>query len=661
MADKGLAESGILGTSFNWWIGQIADDSTWRDNIICAPYEDKNENKGWARRYKVRILGIHDQGETKIPSEKLPWAQVMYPVTAGGFLASSGQTPNLRQGNMVFGFFMDGEQMQVPIIMGVLGNNAKNLMAATTGDNRVTNEQPGSLAVSGYAQGQKPKSAANGQKETAPDQDLAISRPNLQPEAAPSSSRDTLNKYGLKNDPTPEQRADIEAKKSELEQRINSGEFNNNTEAEIAEIFDREIKGAVQQGIKRRSNIANSPATPASSLPYNESPDVQQINASDVKNDDEMEMKTVMAKPDDPVQSAMKAIQTIIENMTARIDKYLNAIQSYVDAVSSGADQLQKIIHDAACQMVKYMKVIFDKIMEFVLKQLNIVMQQVVALMPTNLRHELGDLKEVINELILGVYNNMINGLCGQLEAALTDSIQPEKKEAEARANANSTASGGDPFQTRPETPVCFAEGLTSTLLSKNQNTITESNTNVVRSLNNYIGAKQDEINSVSAGLNAGADSVMGALGGLASVGDFAATAGEVTGEMAGGIGSIPDISSSLGSALGFANVISNVFAGELKPKQALADFHQLGTGGSSGPDSQTPSITGLDSSVALSGEDRANLITDPPERTPFAQPQTNEPIAATDPMNDSYSNTDADGNYIPMTAEEKESALELF
>ena len=70
-----------------------------------------------------------------------------------GFLAG-GQTPNLRQGNMVFGFFMDGPQMQVPIIMGVLGNNAKNAMAATTGDNRVTNEQPGSLAVSGYATGQ---------------------------------------------------------------------------------------------------------------------------------------------------------------------------------------------------------------------------------------------------------------------------------------------------------------------------------------------------------------------------------------------------------------------------------------------------------------------------------------------------------------------------
>ena len=61
---------------------------------------------------------------------------------------------------------------------------------------------------------------------------------------------------------------------------------------------------SVADGIKRRANIANSPATPANALPFNEGPDVQQINAADVKNDDEMEQKTVMAKFDDPVQSA---------------------------------------------------------------------------------------------------------------------------------------------------------------------------------------------------------------------------------------------------------------------------------------------------------------------------------------------------------------------
>ena len=159
MAQDGgaLFESGLLGSSFHWWIGQIADDSVWRENIVPAPHASAAENVGWGRRYKVRILGLHDQGETEIPSKDLPWANVMMPVTSGGSLSNSGQTPALRQGNMVFGFFMDGTAMTVPVIMGVLSNNSQNETALTVGDNRVTNKQAGSLAVSGYADGQVPK------------------------------------------------------------------------------------------------------------------------------------------------------------------------------------------------------------------------------------------------------------------------------------------------------------------------------------------------------------------------------------------------------------------------------------------------------------------------------------------------------------------------
>jgi hypothetical protein len=125
MEGGALFNSGFLGASFNWWIGQIADDATWRDNILPGKFESANQIPGWGRRYKVRIIGLHDQGETEIASDQLPWAQVMYPVTAGGGQGASGQTPNLRQGNMVFGFFLDGQEQQVPVIMGVLGNNAQ--------------------------------------------------------------------------------------------------------------------------------------------------------------------------------------------------------------------------------------------------------------------------------------------------------------------------------------------------------------------------------------------------------------------------------------------------------------------------------------------------------------------------------------------------------
>ena len=157
--------------------------------------------------------------------------------------------------------------------------------------------------------------------------------------------------------------------------------------------------------------------------------------------------------------------------------------------------------------------------------------------------------------------------------------------------------------------------------------------------------------------MTAGADSIMGALGGLSSVGDFASTVGSVT---EGGAGitdglseGIPDISSSLGSALSFANVVTNVFAGELKPKQALADFHQLGTGGSAGADSQTPSVGGLDFSVAQSSQDRIDKVPNAPAPEPFAQPSVDQAIASD---LDEYTNTNPDGSYKPMTQEEKES-----
>ena len=115
----------------------------------------------------------------------------MSPVTSGGSLNNSGQTPALRQGNMVFGFFMDGSAMSVPVIMGVIGNNAQNPMSSTIGDNRVTNKQPGSLAVSGYADGQVPKDTKTGERPVPPDGDLKSEHPNATAAAQPTTRSKT--------------------------------------------------------------------------------------------------------------------------------------------------------------------------------------------------------------------------------------------------------------------------------------------------------------------------------------------------------------------------------------------------------------------------------------------------------------------------------------
>ena len=630
MQEGALFDSGILGTSFFWWIGQIADDSVWRENIICAPFATEGENEGWGRRYKVRILGLHDQGETEIASKDLPWAQVMYPVTAGGFLANRGSTPNLQQGNMVFGFFMDGQAMTVPIIMGVLGNNAKNVTANTIGDNRVTNKTPGSLAVSGYATGQKPKNAKTGSQETPPDGDLKSEHPNSSAAAARQRPGAKVNKYGLRPDLPldDDQFRDAQAARRRAEEQGLEG-------------IEREeyVMKAVADGIKQKEAQDTSADAPITKSIATENPDVQQITAGDVKEQVFAEEKVPMPIPDDPVGSAMKSIQILIDNIVQKMDTYLNAIQSYVDAVSSTVSNIEDMICSAAKKIAKYMKVIFDKMMEFVLKQINVVMSKVIGALPATLTSKFGDLKETINEMILMMYNKMFDGLADQLCQTLLDTLQPAKREQEARDYAaNSSSSGGSNgsddgslprrFKTKPKVPMCYAESIASTAISKNKKQITDANDNVISSLNRYIDGIQGDIDSVSATMIQGQALISGGLGD--SLGDFGATAKTVTGGMDGMLNMMPDISGSLGAALEFSNIIANVFPGELEPKKAINDFYQLATGGSGAAAGELPSMASLGNSVTENGDNRNDLFNTPSSPPEFVTPPKGKPPVST-------------------------------
>jgi hypothetical protein len=643
-----LFDSGLLGSSFHWWIGQIADDSVWRENIICKPHASETENVGWGRRYKVRILGLHDQGETEIASKDLPWAQVMYPVTAGGFLNNSGQTPNLSQGNMVFGFFMDGGAMSVPIIMGVLGNNAKNPTASTIGDNRVTNKQPGSLAVSGYADGQVPKDPKTGEKPIPPDGDLKSEHPNTTAAAQPTRPGVTLNKFGLRPDIT------LRSVPGAMEAAAEAREKARSQGKSFQEVEDAAMQ-AVANVVKNQEAQATGPNAPLKASPQRESPDVQNITAGDVKEQDLAEEKVVMPIPDDPIGSAMKAIQTIIDNITQKMDKYLNAIQSYVDTVSSTVGNLEDMICKGAMQAAKYMKVLFDKIMEFVLKQLNVVMTKVIAALPSSLRNKFGDLKEKLNEMILGLYNQMIAGAADQLCSALMDALQPAEREAQARQIANSqgpmgSANGANTnrFETTPKVPMCYAESIASTVISKNKKTIEEANNNVVRNLNTYIDGIQGDLDGLSGVLKGGQDLMAGGLGD--SLGNFGAEADIVSNGMNGALNMMPDIAGGLGAALDFTNIIMNVFAGELTPKKAINDFYQLATGGSGAAASELPSVESIGDSVLNSGEARSERMTTPAPPPEFVTPSKTEADVDLDPGDLSK----------PMTQKERDEALEI-
>lgn len=130
MIDQELIKKYFVGRDgFVWWVGQIAPENKWSPNIPGRRVSTTNEIKGFGDRYKVRILGYHDiSEETPLNDNDLPWAQVMLPVTAGSGSGAASQSASLHQGTYVFGFFLDGEDAQQPVIMGILGYNQYTLV-----------------------------------------------------------------------------------------------------------------------------------------------------------------------------------------------------------------------------------------------------------------------------------------------------------------------------------------------------------------------------------------------------------------------------------------------------------------------------------------------------------------------------------------------------
>lgn len=69
-------------------------------------------------RVRVRITGYHTEDKNLIPTEDLPWAVIIMPGNNAA-VSGVGSSPNgLMIGSMVFGFFLDGKDMQMPAVLG---------------------------------------------------------------------------------------------------------------------------------------------------------------------------------------------------------------------------------------------------------------------------------------------------------------------------------------------------------------------------------------------------------------------------------------------------------------------------------------------------------------------------------------------------------------
>jgi len=101
-----------------WWIGQVTDPDKgkWGDCLEKQQADDGEDINAF--RCRVRIVGYHGN-DTDLPDEDLPLAHVLLPsnaTTTGG----CGGTLQYQGGEVVVGFFFDGEDGQQPVIFGTL-------------------------------------------------------------------------------------------------------------------------------------------------------------------------------------------------------------------------------------------------------------------------------------------------------------------------------------------------------------------------------------------------------------------------------------------------------------------------------------------------------------------------------------------------------------
>lgn len=75
-------------------------------------------------RCQVRIVGYHTDDKTILPTEDLPWALPIQPITSAA-ISGVGTAPlGPVEGTWVVGWFIDGQDMQQPVMFGTIGGMA---------------------------------------------------------------------------------------------------------------------------------------------------------------------------------------------------------------------------------------------------------------------------------------------------------------------------------------------------------------------------------------------------------------------------------------------------------------------------------------------------------------------------------------------------------
>jgi hypothetical protein len=101
---------------FNWWIGVV----------------ENRQDPEKLGRCKVRVFGYHTDNKELLPTKDLPWAVPIQPITSAATSGKGSSPLGPVEGTWVLGFYLDGEDMQQPAMLGTIATKAAGLAFTET-------------------------------------------------------------------------------------------------------------------------------------------------------------------------------------------------------------------------------------------------------------------------------------------------------------------------------------------------------------------------------------------------------------------------------------------------------------------------------------------------------------------------------------------------
>ncbi len=103
-------------------------------------------------RVQIRVFNIHPENTALVPDEALPWAIPLQSVFSASLTGVGLFPTGLLENTIVWGFFLDGEECQIPVIGGVFGGDgdAPPLALGSNISKSITGPQPASPFAAKY-------------------------------------------------------------------------------------------------------------------------------------------------------------------------------------------------------------------------------------------------------------------------------------------------------------------------------------------------------------------------------------------------------------------------------------------------------------------------------------------------------------------------------